>query len=730
MLIANIVLIAALVGVAIVLLGIVAMFFAFYKKVPHGKALVRTGMGGTKVAFNGLFVIPAIHRHEVMDVSVKSLEIVRMSDQGLICKDNIRADIKVAFFIRVNNTVEDVTEVAQTIGCARASDPETLSSLFDAKFSEALKTVGKRMEFIELYDQREKFRKAILDSIGTDLNGYSLDNCAIDYLEQTPIKFLKEDNILDAEGIKKITELTATQKILANQIRREEEKTLTQQNTAAKEKILELQRQLRESEEKQAREVAEIEAKERAEAELARQRERIRTENARIEADEEINIREINKQRQIIVANKSREKTEAIEYERVQKEKLLEQTERERVVELALIEKQKAIEEERKQIQDVIRERVHVEHAVVSEEEKIKDTRVKAEAERKRVAALIEAEQKAEEARIQNVKVAEAQMQAAELAAKQRLIEAEAKIQAASKEAAAKKQLAEATVVETAAAGLAEVQVLEAKALALEKQGLVDAKLIEAKAEALQKQGLVDANVLLEKGKAEAAVIEQKLLAEAKGTEAKAGAEKATGFAEAEVLAEKGKAEAQVVEQRGKAEAQSIEQKAVAMQKLDGVGRDHEEFKLRLQRDLEIELARINVAKEVASAQASVLAEAFKNAKIDIVGGETMFFEKLVGAITNSRALEAYVQNSPTIQDVKTSLLQSGEGDLLANVRGLAQRLGVKTEDVKNLALSVLLMQLTEKATQPEDRSLLGNLVEKVRTLGLGSQTLSSLGLA
>ncbi len=82
-----------------------------------------------------------------------------------------------------------------------------MRELFDAKFSEALKTVGKQFEFVELYDKREKFKDEILKVIGTDLNGYRLDDCAIDYLEQTRLELLNPNNILDAEGIKKITEL-------------------------------------------------------------------------------------------------------------------------------------------------------------------------------------------------------------------------------------------------------------------------------------------------------------------------------------------------------------------------------------------------------------------------------------------------------------------------------------------------------------------------------------------
>ena len=161
-------------------IGICAFYLRFYRKVSQGTALVRNGMGGTLVNFSGEMVIPIMHKAELMDISVKRIEIDRSGEDGLICKDNMRADIKVCFFVRVNKTKEDVERVAQFLGCERASDENALRQLFEPKFSEALKTVGKQFDFVELYNSREKFREQILRIIGTDLNGYVLDDAAID----------------------------------------------------------------------------------------------------------------------------------------------------------------------------------------------------------------------------------------------------------------------------------------------------------------------------------------------------------------------------------------------------------------------------------------------------------------------------------------------------------------------------------------------------------------------
>ena len=440
----GIVIAFVVIGALIIAVGFLTMIAKFFVKVEQGTALVRTGLGPTKVTFSGIPVIPIMHRAEFMDISVKRIEIYRHGSEGLNCKDNVRADIKVAFFVRVNNASADVLQVAQSIGCRRASDITALVDLFDAKFSEALKTVGKQFDFTELYTEREKFKNEILAHIGTDLNGYVLDDAAIDFLEQTELKQLDPNNILDAEGIKKITDLTAREAVLSNSIAREKEKVIKKQDVEAREAILELERQQEEAEDRQAREIASVKAREQAESAKVEEEERYKSERARITTEEELGIAEQNKLRQILVASKAREKTDAVETERVLREKGLEATERERVVELADIEKEKALEEQRRQIQDVIRERVVVERAVVEEQEKIKDTEEIAAANRAKTVAVTAAESKAQEAKVAEVQKAEAGKAAAVFQAEEILIEANANREAAEQVALGKMKMAEA----------------------------------------------------------------------------------------------------------------------------------------------------------------------------------------------------------------------------------------------------------------------------------------------
>jgi len=689
-----------LLAIGVIVFLVIAFFVVlsmFYKKIPQGKAIVRTGVGGSKVAFNkGMYVVPVFHKMEIMDISVKKIEIARMENDGLICKDNIRADIKVAFFVRVNKSVEDVINVAQNLGCDRASEPETLKSIFESKFSEALKTVGKKFDFIELYEARREFRDEILNIIGTDLNGYILDDCAIDYLEQTDLRFLSPNNILDSEGIKKITELTAKQNMNANLIRREEEKVIKKQNVEAREAILELERQLAEKEERQRREIDNVKAREEAEIVKVRQEERLKAETVRISTEEQLAIQEENKLRQIIIAEKSKLRTDAVETERVEKDRALEQTERERIVTLAQIDKERSIETEKKSIQNVIKERVQLEKGVVEEQQNVRDVEVYREVERKKQAGVIAASQEAEERLIATVKAAEAARIAAEQEkekkvidadaekliaerkAQELLIDAEAKKEAATKEAEARKIIAEAQAKEEAAIGLSEAEVMIAKAEAEEIQGTKEASVIEKKAEAMRKEGL---------------------------------------------------AQAEVVREKASAEARGIEEKAEAMKKLDGVGKEHEEFKLQLQKEKEVELAHINIQKDIASAQAEVLSEALKTAKIDIVGGETMFFENIVRQVSNSKGFDHLINNSQHALDIKESLLgPDGKGDLAEKVRGLADKYGISSNDIKNLTVSAALIKLQQAANtegNEQDTNFINSLFGLAKNLGISNKKLN-----
>jgi flotillin len=660
---ANILSDLSIIGVvvfALVGLGFIYLLLTCYRKVEKGRALVRTGGSTAKVILNGGFVVPIIHRAELIDISVKRIEIDRTGKNGLICQDNMRADIKVVFFVRINNVEADIIKVADSIGCVRASSEPEIRNLFDAKFSEALKTVGKRFMFIQLYEDRDKFREAILKVIGTDLNGYVLEDAAIDYLEQTPIEMLDPDNILDSEGIKKITQLTAEQAKLSNKIQRDKEKTIKQQDVEAREAILELERQLKETEARQKREVETVQSREEAESAKVREEERRKAEIARIAADEEVAIADQNMQRQVLVAQRNKERTDGVELERVERERMIEQIERERITQLKQIESEKAVEQQRKEIQEVIRERVIVEKSVVEEQQKIKDTEAFATVERDKKVTVTNAEAVAQENLIQQIKEAEAHKQAAQFKADE-----------------------EAYSTTTAAEAARQA----AKMHAEEKLILAEAYQAASEKEAAGKM----------------------LIAEALTKESAA-----IGMGEAEVMLAK-----------GSADAEAIRQKADAMKLFENAGQAHEEFKLELEKAKTVELAQIDVQRQIAEQQAIVIGEALKHSKIDIVGGETEFFDRITRAITTGKVVDRTVDNSHVLGDVKGTFFNGDPEYFKSQISTWIKDFGVNTDDVKNLTISAMLGKLVGLADGEQRQRLIG-LLGAAERFGLGDTKAAS----
>ncbi|TDB85998.1 flotillin family protein [Actinomadura sp. KC216] len=649
----------------LVALGLVLMVTRLFRKVEQGRALIISKLRKVDVTFTGAVVLPVLHKAELMDISVKTIEIERTGRDGLICKDNIRADIRITFFVRVNKTVEDVIKVAQAIGTERASSRETLQELFAAKFSEALKTVGKHLDFADLYTRRNEFRDHIIRVIGTDLNGYSLEDAAIDYLEQTSLLSLDKTNILDAQGIRKITELTAIEHVRTNEHARNEEKEITRQNVEAREAILELERRQADAELRQAREVETVRAREEAEIERVKAEERLRAQTAHIRTDEQLGVQHENKEREVSVAAKNKERVLAIESERIEKDRVLEVIARERETELTRIAADKEVEAEKREIANVVRERIAVERTVAEQEEGIKRLRAVEEAERARQSVIIHAEAEAQENLVKDIKAAEAAEAAARHRAREELTMAQARQEAAELDAQAKIRLAEGLRAEAAATGLAEVQVRERDAEAIEKVG-----------------------------RAEAAVAQEKALAEAAR-----------------------------IRESLKAEAEGLTEKAGAMAALDDATRQHEEYRLRLEAEKDVRLAGIEVQRQVAEAQAGVLAAGLENADISIVGGDSVFFDRLVGSIALGKGVDGFVQNSEVARAVAGPWLD-GSGSFTDDAAKILGSLGAGAGGVRDLTLSALLLRLIRSGGP--DGPALQNLLDTARRMGIADAPLTT----
>jgi hypothetical protein len=309
------------------------------------------------------------------------------------------------------------------------------------------------------------------------------------------------------------------------------------------------------------------------------------------------------------------------------------------------------------------------------------------------------------------VTAAEAEKQSAEFEAQQVVIEADAHRDAAEREMQATKMLAEAKIADQAAEGLAEAQVTLAKADALQKEGTAEATVI-------QKKGEAQAVVIDQTGTAEATIVQRKAVAVAKGDEAKAVATEKLGTAEATVM-----------ELKFGAEANGIKEKAESMKLFHDAGKEHEEFKLQLNKDKDIEIAAIGAQTEIAEAQATIVGEALKNSTIDIVGGESTFFDQIVNSIKGGKIVDRFVNNSDVVTDIKDTFF-NGDGEYFgAQLKQFAGQFGVSFEDVKDLSVAALIGRMIGMADSDDDKSRLEDLLRVFRGTGVAGQKVAALGL-
>ncbi len=707
-------------GVVVVLLFVAGFIMLSIRKIHPGRAGIGVGFGGMRIGFDYMIRLPLVQHFEVMDISVKKLEIHRKGKDGLVCKDNIRADISVAFYIRVDATEESVRRVAQMLGTERVSDVNQLRELFEAKFSEALKTAGKQMDFHELFTERIKFRDQIQITIGKDLDGFILQDVAIDYLEQTPLDQHDPNNILDAEGIRKITEITQRERVLSNEYSQRAQVQVEKENADADIAKREQKRRNDNDTAKQQRVMTEVRANEEAESRKVIEARRMEVEGRRIETDESIRLRSEDMNRAV----QEREYTVRKEKERLEQEAVQEGEEarvrRTRTVSLAEMDKdvkvaEAAVEVERKRAAVIAEQK-----GVVQQQEEKHNIEARMTAERVREVTLIEAEMNAkkdqvekvvaseahrdsernlaEAGKIKMVVAAEAGREAAMRDAERILTVADAESKASDKRRHTAEQEAEGIAAREAAKGLAEAKVTIAKASAKKADASANQELGFAEAEVAKAMGAVHSTNTQTQAEAEAEGTKEKELAAAVGIEA-----------------------------RGLAEAKAMEQKAAAMKLLHDAGQQHEEFRLRLAKERDVELAAIHVQKDVAQAHSNIVAEALKSAHIDIVGGENDFFEKVVRAVGTGKAVDRMMKSSGTLTDIKTTFFNGDPEHFKTQIRQWVSDFGLKSEDIRNLTVSALLIRLMGSTQDPSVRSLMNLALGLAQARGVGEAPVAEM---
>ncbi|MFZ9510850.1 MAG: flotillin family protein, partial [Burkholderiaceae bacterium] len=395
--------ILGLIVVAVVVAIVVWLLHWLYLRSSKERAFVRTGLGGQKVVLDGgALVLPIVHDVIPVNMNTLRLEVSRGRDKALITKDRMRVDVIAEFYVRVAAQPDAVAAAAQTLGL-RTMDPAQLKEQVEGKFVDALRTAAAEMTMEELHEKRGSYVKRVRDAVAEDLtkNGLELEAASLTQLDQTGLEYFNPSNVVDAEGLTRLTEQIERRKKQRNDVEQDTLVAIRNKNLEAEKLSLEIDREGEYARLSQQREV---------EIARARQRAELATETAQREHDAE-GARIAAK----LATDAARVRSEqSLEQERIQKERALQTAEIERRKSLELAEQQRGIEVAREG-EALSRAQADAEIAralAVSAEEKVFTAREIEMAERKKAIDLIGAAQAAEREALQLTVAAQAEKSA------------------------------------------------------------------------------------------------------------------------------------------------------------------------------------------------------------------------------------------------------------------------------------------------------------------------------
>ena len=429
-----------IVGLVLFLIGLViAVWTSLYKKTSADQAFVMTGQGGSRVILDaGALVIPIFHRITEVNLRTMKLGVNPHGPNALITHDNLRSDILAQFYIRVQADREHILNAARSLG-DNSVNAENVESLVSEKLVSALRAIASQMDLFEIHTKRDEFAERVKEHVKSDLeaNGLLLESVTISELDQTDPSELSDNNVFDAQGKRKITEITAAAMVERNNLERAAEQARKNQDVTTRQYILNLERNQAEAEANQGTEIAKIRAAKDQESQQALIAQQRAVETSQIEKQQAVQTAEIGRQQAVEVARVGQEKAvqtaniareQELQTAAVVRDQAVALAERVKQIAIANQEAERAKAEEKALIAQAAQEK--------ATQEVITVTQI-AEAERDANKKLIGARQEIERDKIRQQ--TEAQVQAFT-----RVTNAQGEQEAAAKQAEARLQLAQA----------------------------------------------------------------------------------------------------------------------------------------------------------------------------------------------------------------------------------------------------------------------------------------------
>lgn len=643
------------IAIAAVVIGVL---LKCYKKVDNVNEVlvIKNYRGQFRIAEQGGFVFPLINSYYKVDYVPKRIAIcygdsayidnksdlntkynavLKSTNSGIRSYEKVRVDIRVEIKIKINSENEkDIIRAVQMHGDILES-AEKLGHHLLSSFEDIIKAVTINMPFLELLNQRDKYRDLVKDGLMGSLDGLVISDVAIAYAEHTPIKDLDMNNMLDVEGSRWLGEHIAKKEIEAAQIEQERLTQINEKVVKGQQERMQLDKSLAQEKAKIDREIQNTQEEEKTKAFEKQQAETLKRQQVEIETNREIEIAEENRRRDVENATLSNQQAIGIKEQEARLEVAKKKIEADMITEKQTVETQSEIEKSKKGLIAQQAENTEMQDTLVKKQEEIKDTEAFKAADRNKKVKETNAAADAEAEKIRLITIAQADKEKSAIDADRKQIEAEANYK---------------VVQKATDAGKLEVE-LEIQRVAA-----------PAKAEAEAK------------------------IAEADGV-------RKLGEAQAEVIAKTGNAEAEAIESKGAAEAESLRVKYSAMSETGEESRQHEIAKIELENKLSVDLREIESRQIIGTEAERARAKAFESMDMRVYGDKAML-DTVLGATRDSEVRNTSLEIDKTKEWLKPYM--SGEKSIPEELKEVLKSIGGEGGEGGELSKLIMLQKMLE----------------------------------
>jgi hypothetical protein len=94
-----------------------------------------------------------------------------------------------------------------------------------------------------------------------------------------------------------------------------------------------------------------------------------------------------------------------------------------------------------------------------------------------------------------------------------------------------------------------------------------------------------------------------------------------------------------------------------------------------------------------------------------------MFFDKIIGSITQGKSVDRLINNSEVLTDIKDTFITGDPEDFEKQLQTLIGRFHLTSEDLKNLSIAGAINRMM-KIADSNDKTMLSKLLDSVNKAG------------